>query len=239
MDFLGSLGHRKRTAAAQAAVAESQLRHAVHRAEARLRDDVDDNAFDVVVFCGKGVAGDVNGFDLRLRRQLAALEAVDADDGVAAGQVLQLPLHFRGIVGQRIHLLARQRRAERAVPIGGRNLVVLRHIHGVEHALQRQYHDVLVVARAHAHVPQQPQLEAGKFRHDRITARHQARNCGDALAGRLNRRNGRGLGRIIEPYDADLCIGDDGAAWVGNRDEQSRVAARRIWSLRMSREGCE
>jgi hypothetical protein len=61
---------------------------------ARLRDDVDEEPAGAVILGSERVAGDVNRLDLRLRGQSRALETVDAQHGVAAGNLLQLPRHL-------------------------------------------------------------------------------------------------------------------------------------------------
>jgi hypothetical protein len=61
--------------------------------------------------------------NLRLRRQCAALEAVDANDSSRAGHVLQLLLQHLRIVRQRFDFFARQRRAEGSSARVGRGLL--------------------------------------------------------------------------------------------------------------------
>jgi hypothetical protein len=55
----------------------------------------------------------VNGLDLRLRRKIAAFEAVDANDGVRARELEELALQLGGIIRQRLDVLVCQLRAER------------------------------------------------------------------------------------------------------------------------------
>ena len=69
-----------------------------------------------MVFGRELIAGDPDHADLRLGRQLRALEAVDLDDGARAGDVRQLPPHLLGILRQRVDLLAGHDRAERDAP---------------------------------------------------------------------------------------------------------------------------
>ena len=79
-----------------------------------------------VMFRRELIARDANRSDLRLRRQRAALEAVDLDHRTGAGHVQQLLAEHLRIVRQRLELFTRQRRAERrAARIRGRRLLVL------------------------------------------------------------------------------------------------------------------
>jgi hypothetical protein len=64
LDVLRSLGRRERTAAAQRAVSEPEVGPAANRAEAGLRDDVDEQAAGVVVLGRELVARDVDRLDL-------------------------------------------------------------------------------------------------------------------------------------------------------------------------------
>ena len=123
----GSTDRRERAAPAHRSVAQPHLRAAAQRPQSRLGDDVDEDAAGGVELRGEGVARDANRADLRLGRQLGAFEAVDADYRVAADHLGQLAAHLLRIVGQRVDLLACQRRAESPLGIGGRGLRVLGH----------------------------------------------------------------------------------------------------------------
>ena len=74
----------ERAAAAQRVVAHSDRGVVADRSEARLRDDLDEDAAGAVVFRRELIARDADRSDLRLRRQRAAFEAVDADHGARA-----------------------------------------------------------------------------------------------------------------------------------------------------------
>jgi hypothetical protein len=107
------------------AIAHREVGAAAQRPDARLRDDVDERAARIGRFRGELIARDVDRLDLRLRRHLLPLEAVDAQHGVGAGQFGKLPLQFGRVVRQRTNLLVGQREAElRGAPIGGRFLRV-------------------------------------------------------------------------------------------------------------------
>jgi hypothetical protein len=65
------------------------------------------------------------------------------------------------IVGERVHLLSSERRAERAAaPIGRASLRILRHVHRFLDFRNDQHDDVPVVARPDAHLFQQAGIEA-------------------------------------------------------------------------------
>ena len=122
---LGSPHRHERAAPAQRVVAHADVREVANGSETRLRDDFDRRAAGVVVLGGELIARDADRSNLRLRGQRGALEAIDADDGAGPGHVLQLLLQNRGIVGERLDLIASERGAERrAVAIGRRFLLV-------------------------------------------------------------------------------------------------------------------
>jgi hypothetical protein len=64
-------------------------------------------------FSGKLIAGDMNRFDLRFRRQLLPFETVDTKDGTGAGDVVQLALPFGRVIGERVEQVVRDGQAER------------------------------------------------------------------------------------------------------------------------------
>ena len=144
-----------------------------------------------MILCGERVARDVDRLDRRLRRQPAALEAVDADDRIPAGHVLQLLRHLVGIVRQRVDLLARHRGAERGPPVRRRFSRVADDGHRVLNTLERQHDDVLVVPRFELDVLQEPRLEAGELRVDGVAPRREPLQSGDALFAGLDRRHRR------------------------------------------------
>ena len=183
----GPFPRRERAAAAQRAVAQVVAAAAAQRADARLRDDVDEQPAGAVVLRGERVAGDVDRLDLRLRRQLAALEAVDAHaQRRRPAMSCSCCAISVGIVRQRVDLLARERGAERAAAaIGRRFLLVAADGHRVLQPLDRQHdHLLVVVGGADAHVLEDAGLEAGKLRLDEIPPGRQ-RDRRDALIRRL------------------------------------------------------
>ena len=122
---------------------------------------------------------------------------------------------MRRVVGQRFDLLTRQRRSERwTARIRCGLLLVLCHGHGCFHFLNRQHRDLLVLATSDTDVFQQPRLEAGELGLDRVPARHQARNGGDACVGRPDWRDRCGARGVLRAGDCHRGADDDGAAWV-------------------------
>ena len=170
------------------AVVETQPRRRAQRPDARLRDDVDVQPAGAVVLGRELIAGDADHLDLRLRRQLLSLEAVDADGGSDARHVLELPLQLVGIFGQRLDLLARERGAERQRAIGRGLLPIASDGDGVLHLSQRQDQDVFVVAGADPHVADQPEIESGELALNRVPARPELVERREANVRRLDRR---------------------------------------------------
>src|SRR3954466_1687674 len=78
---LGSADRNERASSAERAVTHDERRVIPDWPDARLRDDLDRTAARVVVLSGELIPRDADRSDLRLRRQRAALETVDADDG--------------------------------------------------------------------------------------------------------------------------------------------------------------
>src|SRR5204863_5269245 len=123
--LFGALDRNERTALAQRVVPKIEAGVVADRPLPGLRDDVDRYASRAVVLRGKLIARDADRSDLRLRRQGAALEAVDAEDRARSGHVLQLLPQRRGVVRQRLDRFTRQRRAEGdGLAIRGRGLPV-------------------------------------------------------------------------------------------------------------------
>ena len=153
--------------------------------------------------------------------RLPALEAVDADHGAGAGHVLELPLHLVRIVRQRVHLLARQRRAERAAaPIGGAFLLVLSNRDRLLDLLNRQHDDVPVVARAHAHVFQDARIEPGELGLHAVPAWREARNRRNAVRRRLRRRRDDVSRRVFQSGHRHGGVRHDGVALIDDGDEE-------------------
>src|SRR6185295_7310169 len=95
---------------------------------------------------GELVARDVNGLDLRLRRQLLAFEAVNANDGVGPRQLGELPLQLVGIVRERVNLIGGELQAELGrSPVCRRFLRVVADDDGRLELRQDQYDGELVV----------------------------------------------------------------------------------------------
>src|SRR5690606_5704136 len=94
-------GGRQRVARVPLVVAEGEAQVVPDGAVAGLGDDLDPRAARLVVLGREGVEAEADLPDLRLRRQLPALEAVHADDGAGPGHLLEHLREFLGIVGQR------------------------------------------------------------------------------------------------------------------------------------------
>jgi hypothetical protein len=192
-----------------------------------LRDDVDEQPAGVVVLRGERVAGHVDRLDHRLGRQLAAFEAVDPHDRSAAGHLLELLRHLRGIVRERVDLLARQRGAERAVvAIGRRFLFVAAHGHGILQTLNREHdHLLVVVGGADAHILEDAGIEAGKLRGNQVPSGGQG-DRRDALIGSLHRIPRDAFRRVIEATDGDGGAGKNGARLIDHGHQQTAIARR-------------
>ena len=101
-----------------------------------------------------------------------------------------------GIVRQRFDLLARQRRAEgSAARVGRRLLLVLLDGDRRFELRDRQHRHLLVLAAANPDVLEDPRLESGKLRLDRVAARREAGQRRDAGVGGLDRRGRDGARR--------------------------------------------
>src|SRR6185369_15510217 len=84
---LRPLRRHERALAGHRAVADVVEGLPANRADARLRDDVDEERAGVVILGGEAVARDVNRLDLRLRRKRRAFEAVDPNHRARTGDV--------------------------------------------------------------------------------------------------------------------------------------------------------
>ena len=218
--LFGALHGHKRAAAAQRSVSRSEHRIVADRSEARLGDDLDGHAAGTMVFRRKLVARDADGSDLRLRGQRASLETVDADDGTGAGHVLELLLQLDGVVRQRLDLIAREHGPERLSPVRRRFLPVLGHGNRRLDFLNRQHGDVFVLAAAHADIFEQSCLESRKLGLDRVAARRQVRDGGDAGVGSLDRCDRGGARRALRTDNRDGGADNDGAARIHHRHAQ-------------------
>ena len=215
--LLRTTRRHKGTASAQLIVSCHELRVVADGTEARLRDDLDGDAAGAVELRSKLIAGDANRSNLRLGRQRAALEAVDADHGARASHVLELLLKRRGIVGERIDLIARERGAKRRpLPVGGRRLLVLSDGDGCFKLFDVQHRRLTVLAAPHANIRERARLESRKLGSDRVSSRREARDDRDAGVRRLNRRNLRGSCGRLQAGDRDRRADDDAAARVDN-----------------------
>ncbi len=175
---------------------------------------------------GELVARDVDRFDLRLRRQLSSFEAVDAQDGVGR-HVHQLAPHFVGIVGERFDLLARERRAERALRVGGGRLTVASDGDLVLDRLDREDRDLFIVPGAQADVPHLPRLKSGKLRLDVIVAGRQRLERREPRIVRLDRADHR-LRRIVCSRRGDHRAGNHRAGLVDHGQQQLRRPGLRV-----------
>ena len=101
-------------AAAEHAVAYARRQAAADRANAGRGDDVDAVVLRGVVFRRERVADDADRADDVAGRQLAAVEAVDPHERVAAGHFHQLAHQLVWIVGRAVDLVIGQLRREGA-----------------------------------------------------------------------------------------------------------------------------
>jgi hypothetical protein len=142
-----------------------------------------------VKFRCKLIAGDTNRSDLRLGRQRAAFETVDADDGARTSHVLQLLLECRRIVGERIDLIAGERGAKRrTLPVGGRRLFILFDGDRGFNAFDIQHRRLPILPVADPNVGERALLESREDGVDRIAPGDQTGDGGHAAGRGLNRR---------------------------------------------------
>ena len=168
--LLGRLLGRERVARVQRLVAEGGGGVVAPVAVARPGADVDAREAGLVVLGGIRIEAEADLGDLRLRRQPAAREAVDAHDGAGAGHVRQLLGHLLLVVGQGVDLVLRQRRRE----VVGDVLVglVARDLDLLDVAGDREQHvAVLPPAAADVDVGDLRGLEADGLDLDRRTCR--------------------------------------------------------------------
>jgi hypothetical protein len=162
-------------------------------------------------------------------------EAVNADHGVAAGDVLQLLRHLVGIVRQRLDLLARHRAAKGRTPIGCRLSRVARDGHRILEALNRQHRDVLVVARLQLQILQDAGLEARELGLDRIAARRQPGHRRNPL---VVGRRGLDRGARDDRGERHLGVRDHRAGLIDDRHRNPRVLRRLAgWPARSGGDG--
>ena len=224
---LGSPHRHERAAPAQRVVAHADVREVANGSETRLRDDFDRRAAGVVVLGGELIARDADRSNLRLRGQRGALEAIDADDGAGPGHVLQLLLQNRGIVGERLDLIASERGAERrAVAIGRRFLLVLTDRERRFDARDGENRHLLVVAVAHADVGERARVEAGERRLDAVASRPQAGDDRDSRTRCFHRLDRNVSRRILRAGDRHHRAGNDGAGRIDHRHAQRAVCRR-------------
>jgi hypothetical protein len=224
----GSFLADERILAVHRAVVKAEPCARTERPDPRLRDDVDEQPAGAVVFRGELVAGDPDHFDLRLRRQLLTLEAVDAHHGTESRHILELAFEFVGILRQRLDLLARENRAERQAAIGRSFLPIAAHRNGVFHFLERHNQDVLVVARANPDVAQQADVETGKFTLDRVPAGLQPIERRQPLFRCFGGRDRHTLGGALGPDDRYGGALQHASRRIDHGHEQPAIARRRL-----------
>ena len=152
---------------------------------------------------------------MRLGRQLLPLEAVDANHRIGAAELRQLTRQFRRIVRERLDLFLLQRQPElRRAAVSGCLLRVASDRHAVCQLGERQHDDVLVVAGPDTDIAELADLEPGKLGADAVAAGRHRVDDGDALVGRLDRRQRYRLRRRLEPDDGDRGVWHDGATLV-------------------------
>jgi len=152
---------------------------------------------------GELIARDSDGSDLRLGRQRASFEPVDAEDGPRTRHVLKLLLQQRGIVGQRLDLFTCQHGAERPAGIGRRLLLVLSDGHGGLQLREGQHRNLPVLAAAYPNVLESPRFEPRKLDPDGIAARSEARDGANPFVRRANRDGRWDGGRLFSAGHRD------------------------------------
>ena len=219
----------ERALRAHRSVAERQVRGSANRPDARLCDDVDERGSRLLGLGGELIARHVDGFDLRLRRELLPFEAVDSNDGVRAGNVGDLLRHFRRVVRQRLDLFLRGRQSEcLARAIGASRLRVPRDGERFRQVLDLQHHDVLVVAGPDPDVGKGSGFKPWELSTDAVAPRREAFERHHPLGRGLGGRDDRRLGGVLEAGDRDRCLRDDGRTRVDDRDDQVSARRRRL-----------
>jgi hypothetical protein len=224
LHVFGAFDRRERRVAGQRARTHAVLHLTAQRTDAGLRDDVDEKRAGVVVFGSEAVAGDVDRFDLRFRRERGALEAVDADNRGAARHLGELLAQHVRVVRERVDLLACERGPECRRAVDGDLLPVARHVHRVRQLLDRQRNGFFIVAGAHAHVRGDARIEAGELGFDRVTARPESHEHRDALRARRRRLDEHRLRRVVLTGNRHRGARQHAARLIHDGDEQPRVA---------------
>jgi hypothetical protein len=148
-----------------------------------------------VIFGREGIPDDVDRLDQRLGRQRRAREAVDADDRIPAGEILELQRHLGGIIRQVLDLLSSEHGLERtAAWVSGGGLRVLTHGHRFLDPFQGQDDDMAIVSAMDADLGQHAELEPREFRLDAVPPRQEPLEGRDAFVGRGHRRK---RGRLV------------------------------------------
>jgi len=227
LHVLGPLDRRERRVARQRPGTHAVLGLAAQRAQARLRDDVDEEGARVVVLGREAVARDVDRFDLRLRRQRRALETVDADDRRTARHLGELLAQDGRVVGQRLDLLTCQRRPERGRAVDGDFLPIARDVHGVGELLNRQRYRFFILAGAHAHVGVHTGLETGRLGFDCVAARPEPTKRRHSLRICRHRLHQHRLHRLVLTGDGDDGARQHAAGLIHDGDRQAPVTRLR------------
>ena len=218
-DLLRPLRRRELTLGAHRAVAEGCVGAAANRADAGLRDDVDERRPRLLGLGGKLIPRDVDRLDLRLGRQLLALKAVDADDRARTRDVVQLARHFIRVVRERLDLLLVHGQAERPAGsigplIGGADRDRFRE------AFDHEDDHVLVVAAVDAEIAEQAHLEPRELGAHAVAPHDEVLEADGPFVRGLRGRNGRRLRGRLQGVQGDGDVRDHGSGLIGHRDQQ-------------------
>ena len=211
---------RFRVARVERVVAERERHRVAPLAVARPGANVDARESALVILGGERIEAEADFRDLRLRRQAAALEAVDAEHRARAGHLLEHLRHFVGVVRQLIDLFLRELRGERVVErlLG----LVARDVDLLDERRDGERHLLVGVAAADV-LLEVLRVESDRFDVDGVFAGRQVlEDRFAALAG---------LHGAIDAFfapDAHGRIDDRRARFVDHRDAQRADVAPRV-----------
>ncbi len=213
----------QRVAAVHRAVVKAGPHRSPDRPDAGLGQDLDPHLAGEVHLRRELIAGHADRFDQRLRRQVAALEAVDEELRARPGDVHQLPPELVGIVRERLDLLTRHDRAEGHITVGRRLLAIALDRHRRLQAIDRQHHHLLVLAAPDADLGQRSRLKARELGRDRVAARDKALELHLPLRGRRRRRDDRRLVGRLDAGEGHRRARQHAARFVEHRHLQDAV----------------
>ena len=192
-------------------------------------DDV--NLFDLgrVILGGESVAHDVDGFDLRLRRQRGAEKLSTRMTALPPARSWSCWAISVGSSDSVSISVGTQRRCERvAARIGRGEPRVLLDVHRFGHALDGEDHDMLVVAGSETNVFQHAGLETRKLRLNRVASGGSDSSVATPFSEVF--AAARPAVRVLSstPPTTTVAAGITPAARIDHRDYEARLA----WGLR-------